>query len=142
MFGGSSLGATYLGGQPFSSGTAYTQTFNETITITDNIIKSLGKFFTDTFTLTDTFSTRSVLSRTFNEIISLTDSIEKLFNRISAGIPSLGGFIRSSLGLKPSGATAPKDKGVFVSTIVKPTSAGSKTKPDAIIRTKDKPDLR
>jgi len=133
--------------------------FEEIINITDTITRNIGTIFSETISIVETFMKNTyktfienlsigevfgmVISKIFSEIITLTDTIEKVFNRITAGIPGLiQGAIRGIQAFIPEGMISHRDKGnMMVSERDKPTGmVRDNDKPTGMIISRDKPE--
>jgi hypothetical protein len=59
------------------TGTSYTQTLSDTVTLTDSLIRNPGKVLVETITHTDTFARLGTFLRSFTETLTHTDTIQK-----------------------------------------------------------------
>lgn len=67
----------------YTTGTAYTATFNDTITITDTFIRAVTKLLSDTITPTEVFL------KTVNRIFSDTANLSEVFSKVHVNVRTL-----------------------------------------------------
>ena len=71
--------------------------FNDVVTITDSITRAITKIFTDTTTLSETFSKTVGHIRTFTDTITITDSITKAVTKAFSDTVTLSDSIKRYL---------------------------------------------
>jgi hypothetical protein len=106
----------------YVSSVDYTETFNETVTISEpSYTKFLTKIFSEKLDITETIS--KSITKTFSELVSIIDTIDidKIRDYISAGIPK---FIESIKKISVIGFTRSSNKNTIDSR--------SKDKPTAV----------
>jgi hypothetical protein len=90
-------------------GTAWTQSFSDTITLSDAIAKSMTAGKSDSFTLSDVFSRTVIWSRGFDDTTTLSDAISKAVGAAKADSVTLTDTQAKSLGLSKSDSITTSD---------------------------------